>query len=277
VVARQVRRWFRVVRRRVECGHRSLAFLAVLGFALLAVGCADASLAGPPSSEPFLYLIISPEPLTQFGPAPDTALQALLLTTGSAAGAPFRVADRFDLTNADGGAPFTFTARMPNAAIPGVGRAGASVEDGNYVLPFAGTATSRGAGELLPLGTYDLHVESEGRIIVGRVVMPARPQPVLLQEGSARYVTFPEVTGAAAYYVVGDTEMYPRITTSTRVQLHYDVDPAFVPPNPQFRVIALDTNIVRYISDTTVARSGIDGAFGLFGAAISATISTPWP
>jgi hypothetical protein len=277
MVARRRRYCFRVDRRPIVCGRPSVAFLAVLGFALLAVGCADASLAGPPSSAPFLYLIISPEPLTQFGPAPDTAVQALLLTTGSAAGAPFRVADRFDLTNATGGAPFTFTARMPNAPIPGVGRAGASVEDGNYVLPFGGTATSRGAGELLPFGTYDLHVESEGRIIVGRVVIPARPQPVLLQEGGAYFVSFPEVTGAAAYYVAGDTERYPRITTSTRVQLRYDADPAFVPPNPQFRVIALDSNIVRYISDSTVARSGIDGAFGLFGAAISATISTPWP
>ncbi len=107
--------------------------------------------------------------------------------------------------------------------------------------------------------------------------MPARPQAAVLEEGGLRFITFPKAAGAAAYYVDGDTEQYPRITTLTRVQLRYDMDPAFVPKNPQLRVTALDSNIVRYISDTTVARTGIEGAFGLLGAATFSSVSVPWP
>ena len=63
----------------------------------------------------------------------------------------------------------------------------------------------------------------------------------------------------------------------TRIPLRYDRDPASIPPNPQFRVLALDSNIVRYISDTTVARSGIEGALGLLGAAALGSVTVPWP
>ncbi len=78
-----------------------------------------------------------------------------------------------------------------------------------------------------------------------------------------------------------DFNLFPwkevRLITTKLVQLFYDVDPAFVPPNPEFRVIALDSNLVRYMSDSVQSRSGIEGAFGLFGATTSARIAVPWP
>jgi hypothetical protein len=254
----------RTLARRVLTGAH-LGAAALAGF-----GCADASLAGPPSREPFVYLIISPEaPADSFGPSPDTALQALLLTAGSAAGAPFRTADRFDITSTAGGAPFVFVARTTGAATPGVARNGASVNEGNYVLLFAGTSTARGANELVPLGIYDLHIESEGRTITGRVVMPDQPKPFILEEGGTRWISFPSVVGAAAYYVGGDIQAFPRISTVTKVPLRDDARNAFV--------IALDSNLVQYVSDTLVARSGVNGALGLFGAATLARIAVPPP
>ncbi len=246
--------------------------------ALAALGCRDASLAAPSSQEPFLYLIISAEPLARRFVSPaDTAIQALLLTAGSAAGAPFRSAELFSVTSLTDGATFTFIEQTATPLIPGVGRDGASVDDGNYVLPFSSSPSSRGASDFQPFGTYDLRVETEGRVVTGRVVIPGRPQPVILLNGGKRFVTFPLVSGAAAYLVGGDTELNQHIITTNMVQLFYDVDPAFVPANPEYRVIALDSNLVRYMSDAVQARSGIEGAFGLFGATSSARIAVPWP
>ena len=88
--------------------------------------------------------------------------------------------------------------------------------------------------------------------MTGKVLIPDRPQPVLVMNGGQRFVSFPPVAGAAAYLVGGDTELYQRIVTTNVVRLFYDVDPALVRPNPQFRVIALDSNIVRYMAESVV-------------------------
>lgn len=252
--------------------------VCIAAVAMAALSCGDAALSGPASTEPFLYLIISPEPMQGRFPSPsDTAVQALLLTAGSAAGAPFRSAESFTLKGEADGVTFTFKERTVSAPIPGVDRKGASLTDGNYVLPFASSPTGSGASELKPLGAYDLRIETEGRVITGRILIPDRPQPVVFLQGGKRFVSFPKVPAAAAYLVGGDTELYEHIITTNVVQLFYDVDPASVPPNPEFRVVALDSNIVRYMADSTRSSSGIDGAFGLFGAVSSGRIPVPWP
>jgi hypothetical protein len=271
----------------VERGYRlkrsaSLPYAATVTRIAIAAaivgGCADTALSSGPSAEPFLYLVISSEPIPARFPSPsDTAILSLLLTAGSAAGAPFRSAQQFALTDETDGTTFTFAERVPASAIPGVGRNGATLEDGNFLLPYSSSATSLGASALRPLGTYDLRVETEGRVITGRVLIPDRPQPSIAQEGTQRFVTFPDVSGAAAYLVGGDTELYRYVTTRNKIQLLYDVDPAIVRPNPEFRVVALDSNLVRYISDSTQIRAGIEGGLGLFGAINSASIPVPWP
>jgi hypothetical protein len=246
--------------------------------AVIAGGCSDATLSSGPSAEPFLYLVISSAPMPVRFPSPsDTAIKSLLLTAGSAAGATFRSAQHFALTDEADGTTFTFTESTAPAAVPGVGRNGATLEDGNFLLPYSTTQTSVGASALRPLGIYDLRIETEGRVITGRLLIPDRPQPSIVEDGAKRFVTFPEVPGAAAYLVGGDTELYQHIITSNQIQLLYDVDPAFVPPNPEFRVVALDSNLVRYMSDSTQSSVGIEGALGLFGAINSARIPVPWP
>jgi hypothetical protein len=242
------------------------------------LGCDGSLLSSPPSAEPFLFVMISPEPLAKRLPsASDSSIQALLLTTGSASGAPFRTAERFEVSSTADGRTFTFLERPLAAPVPGVGRGGASLDDGNYVLPFASSPDGNSASEFRHLTEYDLRVETVGRLILGRVLIPERPRPELFVDGDKRFVVIPKVAGAAAYLVSGDTERSERIVTEGMIELSYDREPASVPPNPEFRVVALDSNVVRYISDSTLARSGIDGAFGLFGAASSARIPVPWP
>lgn len=242
------------------------------------LGCETSSLSSPSSAEPFLFVVISPEPLPRrFTSASDSAIHALLLTTGSASGAPFRTAERFEVTSTADGRTFTFLERPLGAPVPGIGRQGASLDDGNYVLPFAPSPDSNSASEFRHLITYDLRVETDGRQILGRVLIPERPRPEIFVDGDKRFVVIPNVAGAAAYLVSGDTESSERLVRNGMIQLFYDRNPASVPPNPEFRVIALDSNVVRYISDSTLARSGVDGAYGLFGAASSARIPVPWP
>ena len=259
-----------------------LARAFVSAFLLLGVGsvlaCGDGSLSSPPSAEPFVYLIISGEPLPRRSPAPpDTAIQSLLLTVGSASGAPFRTADHFVITDEVDGSSFMFKERAAPGPTPGVGRSGATLEDGNFILPFSGSATEAGASALKQLRIYDLRIETEGRVITGKVLIPDTPHPSVIQNAGKRFVVFPAVAGAAAYLVGGDTELYQHVISGTEVQLQYDVDPAFVPANPEFRVIALDSNLVRYMSDSTRSRSGVEGGLGLFGAVSSARLPVPWP
>jgi hypothetical protein len=245
---------------------------------LLSLGCERASLSAPPSSDPYVFLIISPEPLpSKFVQIADTSLQALLLTAGSASGAPQRHAEVFQLTSPTDGSTFTFLERRMSGEAPGIGRNGADVEDGNYILPFPSHPPARGASELAPLGSYDLRIETGGRIIDGRTRIPDRPQLTVFSDGAKRFVTFPPAAGAAAYLVNGDTELRTRITTANTIELFYDVNPAFVPANPQFNVVALDSNTVRFISDSTRASSGINGGLGLFGSATPARVTVPAP
>jgi hypothetical protein len=121
-------------------------------------------------------------------------------------------------------------------------------------------------------------METGGRIVTGSVTTPAAPVPEIIVIGGVRSVVFSPVAGAAGYLVDADTDRSPaRIVTDTVVPLRYDREQMFLPPNPKFRVIALDPNLFRYASDTTVASAGLTGALGVFGAATGATLSLPTP
>jgi len=93
--------------------------------------------------------------------------------------------------------------------------------------------------------------------------------------GSRRFVVFPPVIGAAAYYISLDTELASGgFTRDTVVEL-YAGDPRFSRDSGEFRVIAVEANLYRYLSDTTAANAGLDGALGVFGGASSARMPLP--
>ena len=241
-------------------------------------GCADEAATSPVSNDPFVYLILVPEPIpTQAPPPADSSILALLVTAGSPARSPFRRAERFEIRRVSDGSVFRFTNRNLELTLPPVDHRGVSIESANYVLKHANSlGGGLGSSALLPLDSYDLLIETEGRVINGRVTIPQRPSPRLVMSGTKRFVVFSPAAGAAAYFVSADTELAPdRFVKDTIVELLYDRDARFITAPPEFRVTALDANLFLYLSDANTSKAGVDGGLGLFGAASSAKIRLP--
>ena len=257
--------------------HSARRCMLVMLTTVTGSGCGDASFATSSNPEPFVYLILSPGPLPVPGAPSDSAIRALLLTVGSSSGAMFRHAERFQLARSRDASLFNVAERSPAPGVPAFEGREINQADGNYVVPVS-PAQGLGALDIRPLESYDLTIETSGRIVTGVVVVPAEPAPRMVVLAGVRTVVFPPVAGAVAYLVSADTERWPpRLVTDTVVQLRYDREPMFVPPSPEFRIVALDSNFYRYVSDTTVATAGLTGALGVFAGASSARLSLPQP
>jgi hypothetical protein len=240
------------------------------------LGCNDAfSTSSEP--QPFVYLVVSRGALPGSAVDPaDSSVKALLLTVGSS-GASFRRAEQFQLVRTRDDSLFMI--QESQTAAQGVfdARHGLRTDDANYVLPFS-PVSGLGARDVEPLNSYRLRIETGGNIVTGNVAVPATPVPRLVVVDGARSVVFPPAIGAAGYVVEADTETWPAtLITDTVVHLRYDRGATIIPPNPRFRVIAVDPNLFNYVADTTVASAGLNGALGVFGAATAATLDLPPP
>jgi hypothetical protein len=255
----------------------SLCALVGLSCAQCFLGCANDLPVTPASNAPFVFIVLTSSHVgIGAEPEPDSSIIALLLTVGTAFASPFRTAERFEMQRSSDGALFGWTERTPSSARRPVDDRGISVTDGNYILNHATTAGGLGADSIAPLESYTLTIDTEGSLITGRTTVPGLPQPRLVTEGTQRFVVFPPVPGAAGYIEHADTEhevFGPFLSTDTVLELRFGRQP--IPQNPEFRVVALDTNAFRYLSDTTRASAGLVGALGLFGAASSARIALP--
>ncbi|MGI8400337.1 MAG: hypothetical protein ACR2NS_01875 [Gemmatimonadaceae bacterium] len=179
------------------------------------------------------------------------------------------------MRRASDGALFEWTEIVPNSNLTGADFRGILATEGNYILRHATTNDGLGTDSISPLETYSLAIDTQGSQVTGRTTVPAIPRPRLVVDGARRFVVFGPVAGAAAYIHNAETEIFgSAMTTDTVMELRFGRGDA-TPPNPQFQVVALDTNAFRYLSDTTRANAGLTGALGLFGAASSARLPLP--
>ena len=229
----------------------------------------------PVSDAPFVFVVLT-STQTTIGPPPlDSSIVGVLLTAGSPLSSPFRHAESFEVQRASDGALFPWTERVPDSGLTGADFRGIAFADGNYTLKHTSTTDGLGADSIAPLQSYLLSISTQGSQVTGRTTVPAIPQPRLIVDGARRFVVFGPVAGAAGYIPSAETEIFEgALTTDTILELHYGRGDV-TPPNPQFQVIALDTNAFRYVSDTTLTTSGLVGALGLFGSASSARLTLP--
>ena len=224
------------------------------------------------TNEPAVYMILSlPDSLDA---TTDSALYALLVTATSPLEAEYRGADRIGLMRVSDGASYAWRQLPRSGAVP-LGRGGVALpDDGNLALLW--TSSSDGGGrESLMLGeTYQLHVESNGRLITGSASMPG-PVAVSILAGDGT-VYWNRAPHGVAYFVIVDTDDPGAIvTTDTSYTLLFN-RPLSQRPSPELvRVIAMDANLTRYFTDTSVTRSGVQGAFGVFGALSRAAVPIP--
>jgi hypothetical protein len=254
-------------------GKRRSAFY--VGFLMFIAGCANDRTLTPESAAPFVFVVLTSSQATIGGLAQaDSSIIGLLLTTGSPLSSPFRRAERFAMSRDSDQAAFNWIERTPSSEIGGADFRGIVTSDGNYQLEHASSAAGLGSDNIKPLESYTLTIDTDGSQITGHTTIPAIPQPRIVVDGTRRFVVYGPVAGAAGY--IESIGGFPTgfLTADTLLEIRSDgFNPP--PPNSEFRVIALDTNAFRYLSDTTRASAGVVGGLGLFGAASAARITLP--
>lgn len=228
----------------------------------------------PVRDTPFVYALVSPAPVTRRAVVQDSTPWALLLTGRSPIEVSYRRVERFRMRRVRDAASFVWLPRTMTGTPDA--RFGLQVDGGagaNVHLRETGDSGGLGWRALTGGDSYTLEVLAEGASITGSATIPAAPQPVYSDVGSAHVVRWPRAPGAAGYFVQPMDMDFP----------HFTVDTAFVwcesgwsgpSPSPRtLRIVALDANAYRYLSDTSVASAGLTGALGLFGGANEARLT----
>lgn len=243
---------------------RTIRRAAVLVAAALASACSGDAIVVPVSEEPFLYLVLNERSVDRSSPAGHVGQHALLLTSGSPAQpAHYRRAERFEMRRASDGAAFAWQVRPLTGDVgsfPSV-----SLDHPNLSLPAA-APPALGADDIVPGETYELRVETGGRVIQGRVTVPARFAATVAERDGRRVAVWPRVPGAAGYRITpGDGPL--RIQADTAFPV-----PDGLPGGSALRIDALDPGLFTYLTDDRTGRAGIDAGYGVFGALTSATL-----
>jgi hypothetical protein len=213
--------------------------------------------------EPFVYLVLNQRTSSVYGSLTQPRQHALLTVTGSPLESPgYLRADEFRMTRAADGARFAWSSYPRLSGEPGtVSRL--ALDAANYLLADSAGDAGLGAADLRALTAYDLYLATPGGVVRGRTSIPATFRLRLVEEGGRRTAYWPRVRGAAGYRVSlpeGDS----RIQTDTSAVLGGDAG--------LLTVQALDPNLYGYVAGEPVARSGIEGGFGVFGSLTTAAV-----
>jgi hypothetical protein len=213
-----------------------------------------------------LHLVLAPGlRLARYSPAPQEQY-AVLLTTGSPLLAECRSAERFEMRRVRDGAPFAW---MPYANCRRVtaGEGVGAWDTANFFLLETAPGDSLGASDLEPGEWYEIEIETQGRLIRGRTIIPAEFSLTVEVRDGRRYLTWPRVTGAAGYKVT----FIDRDGSEDWIQT--DTLHAIPAGARQAVVTAFDANLFEYARDDQSGRAGIDAGFGVFGAMKTEEIS----
>lgn len=238
----------------------------VSAMALILGSCGPSELTVPTSDEPFLHLVIAPDLRFSWGPDAEQGQYAVLLTTGSPLAADCRTAERFEMRRAHDGAPFAWQG-YGNCIQVRAGEGVGAWNNANYYLPESAPGDSLGASDLEPGEWYEIEIETQGRLIRGRTIIPAGFSLTVEVRDGRRYLTWPRVTGAAGYKVT----FIDRDGSENWIQT--DTLHAIPAGARQAYVTAYDANLFEYARDDQSGRAGIDAGFGVFGAMKTEEIS----
>ncbi len=247
-----------------------VSMLSAISILALAACDADKALMTR-TDEPMVYVVLTPDAPAQ----PETALTAVVATTATPLQLEYRSAERFLMSRSSDGMQFAWRAVAATQTTPD-GRPLTTPIGGNYMLSERAGADGLGRLDLTPGVSYSLDVLTLGRRVTGAVTIPERPVPTLVERGGKRFVEWSRSRGAARYLLQVDTDGQGTATVNdTFYVLRDDLEPAALPARPRIRITAVDSNWWLYISDSTVTTAGLSGAYGLFGALVSAELDLP--
>ena len=211
---------------------------------------------------PMVYLILTPDALNSAIPE----LRALVANTATPVSVEYLTAARFTMHRRSDGASFDWHAVPPIGTFNPFG--------GNYALAEAASTAGLGRSDLAAGERYTLEIVVGDRVITGEATIPERPRPrILALTDGSRMVVWPKIAAAAAYAVEVTTDAGHLQTTADTFYLLHDDFPTDA--ESQIVITAMDSNWVRYRSDSTAMSAGLAGAYGVFGGMSRATLPLP--
>jgi hypothetical protein len=186
----------------------------------------------------------------------DRTQYAAVLTTRTPLESPCRSVQRFDMHASGDSMPFGW--RLAGECFTGPTSALDQFTDSCCHLPEVVGPDSLGAVDLIHGETYLIEIETEGRVVRGRATLPADFQVVLVQRDGQRWLAWPRVAGAGGYQVRLSGGGSRLLSDTTLL-----VEPS---GSVSGFVSAIDENLFRYVADEELTSSGVEGAFGVFGA-----------
>lgn len=226
--------------------------------ALLAATCfgaceSNAPLAPRPSG-PAVFIMLPVSTASAEWPA----VSAVIAKSVTASGVQFVQASRFEMRRVGDSRLFDWRSQEAPQSSPFLGI------PGNYRLADTTSATGLGRDALMPGERYSLAVEFDGVLVQGQVVIPGRPNPQLRRGSTQDTVVWSPVPGAGAYLDPDGAITTDTVWISERA-----------PTRGAYTVTAMDPNWARYKRSPTSTQEGVQGALGLFGAQVSATLTVP--
>lgn len=260
---------------------RVLALAIVVMATASLPGCSpEESLLGS-SDEPAVYVILSRDKASYSPtgvPVTDSAMYALVVSLGSPLRSRYRDVELFTMRRVLDGAELAWVEFPRSGDVRPRGGTIMQVDVGNWILSETRVGSRLGRDSLTDGTHYELEVMTEGRSIAGSAVLPGTPSIEFVESAEGTVAHWPSATGAAAYWVVADTDGAATLTLDTLYVLKRNLPPGPQPPGPPYiRVIAIDANLHAMLTDTLLYRSGVQGGYGVFGATSSARRVIPNP
>jgi hypothetical protein len=254
---------------------RVRAFAALVAALALPACVADAPLLQS-SDEPVVVLVLSRGPTPGVDAPADSTLHALVVTVGSPRAGFYRSIERFSMRRRSDGTEFDWV--ITDAIGPvDLSRAWEIPRaEWNAHLAWSGSGARLGRSDLTVGETYDLEIETAGRLVTGEVTMPASTVMQVESAGADRVVTWDPVPNVELYTTETRAGFYLWIPAGDecRVVLH---DQSQLPQPGWLRMRTLERNTAAAFNDPTLRSFGLVGAYGVFGAIGLDSIEIPPP
>lgn len=225
------------------------------------------------SEEPLVITVLALD-----NAAAGTEQSAVVLSAGTPLQPVYRRIDSFDMRRQRDGARFGWQPIQRSGLPPASFHVLALEESKNVVLPSAASGAALGAADVRAGERYTLELQTEGVTVRGSTILPSSPVPTFDSIGGRRRIVWPKAPAAAGYLISVETDLVPAVprpVTDTSYTLLENRDPTTRPPTPKATIIALDSNLFLYLSDTTVAAAGLVGSLGIFGGFARTVVPIP--
>ncbi len=247
--------------------RRAVGLITVFAAAAVAAACEPVAPLRGAIEEPVVMVVLSRGPSIDPDLPPDSTLHALVAATVELGTARYGSVSQFTMRRRSDQAQFDWVVTPRTGPLDVSYSWSLDRAEWNVHLAWNGTGGRLGRSDLQGGETYDLEIMTEGRRVIGAVTLPPDPVPVLETVGRQHTLSWDSVPGASFYVAMFVSNWVVSYPTGRTFSWSEPLDTLEQPrPVGWLRLRAYEPNLHRYMRDQTLPRSGISGAYGVFGA-----------